>query len=285
MLAFVHIPKTAGTTMDKIMEQSFGSGYCRVRLWPSDDRLQREKAYRLATARDIRKTMYLYPGLKVIGGHRVTPHMDLHEALTNIRFFAFFREPIARSASHYQFLKRNGNPDSLEEWANKRFYQNMQCVKIAGEPNAEKAMDIIKDRIGFVGLQEHFDESLVLLKKWAEPYALDIRYRSRNVLKNDHAKKKTKLILEDESRELLRSINEADIKLYDFVKEQYEQQVQESGLNLIEEVDQLRKESEGFTGTSRSLGYRLMRKGLYFPLLRFVSRGELVHDFSADHLH
>ena len=35
-------------------------------------------------------------------------------------------------------------------------------------PNADRAIEAIERHVGFVGLQERFDESLVMLRRWVD---------------------------------------------------------------------------------------------------------------------
>jgi len=272
MIAFVHINKTAGTTLKHILRQSFGGQHCDTKVWPSQDKAAREANYLVLTAADIEKSQTIYRNLESIAGHLVTNYSDLH-TIPGLRFYTFLREPIKRTASHYQFMKNGpGTMESFEEWISNPFYRNVQTRKICGEENAEKAIDQIKN-FGFVGLQERFDESLLLLKKWVDQPSFDVHYQSRNVAKSK--KMADKLLQEPRSLDLFKEGNLEDIKLYEFVKnELFPKQLKNYGERLNEDLLRLKEENKSFNFQER-LGSRINRK-LYKLALPLISRGKAI---------
>ena len=176
MLAFVHIRKTGGSTVDMILRQSFGAGHFRIRLG------RQRSANPIATANEIRRCRWIYWKMKCISGHGIVPHSDLDSLDPSLRYFTFLREPLTRCASDYQFrVVRGGLKQPFREWIRSDIATNQQTLKIAGVPSADAAIDVLRNKIGFVGLLERFEESLVLFEKWAADPSLDIRYRAKNV--------------------------------------------------------------------------------------------------------
>ena len=94
MLAFVHIKKTAGTTLTAILRRNFGTRHLDTRLHLYED---------LFLADDLRRALKLYRRLDCIAGHHVRPFGDLHSLIPKIRYFTFVREPISRLVSDFQF--------------------------------------------------------------------------------------------------------------------------------------------------------------------------------------
>jgi len=167
MLAHVHIMKTAGQTFRLILRQSFPGRHCDL------------MAQKVATAADIRWARRFYPGLKSVAGHCVVPHADLHEA-GPIRYFTFFRDPVQRCASHYQFsMERKPKRIAFEKWILEK--TNFSTRVLCGTDNADQAIETLEKKIGFVGFVERFNESLVLFEQWCGEKDVDIRYRSVNV--------------------------------------------------------------------------------------------------------
>ena len=64
MLAFVHIKKTAGTTLTAILRRNFGTRHLDTRLHLYED---------LFLADDLRRALKLYRRLDCIAGHHVRP--------------------------------------------------------------------------------------------------------------------------------------------------------------------------------------------------------------------
>jgi len=270
MIAFVHINKTAGTNLKYILRRSFGGKHCDARVWPQQKREEREEGKRVLTAEDVRKTKWVYPGLKSLAGHNITSYSDLH-TVPGLKFYTFLREPISRAISHYEFQKKfNPDIEPIDEWIRKAHYRNVQCMKICGEENAEKAIEVIRSQYGFVGLQQRYDESLLLLKKWINDPAFDPRHMSHNVA----AKKKdgTSPLDDPATKALLEEANAEDTKLYQYVlNEVYPAQVKAYGKTLAADLAAFEKENHAFKKLKSNRGK--IQRGLYWLFLPLISRG------------
>src|SRR5205823_14062227 len=151
MLAHVHIMKTAGQTFRAILRQSFPGKHCDL------------IATKAATAGDICWAKRFYPGLKSIAGHCVRPYTDLEQAGLTPRYFTFLRDPVQRCASHYQFsMERKTQRMPFEEWL--LCTPNFHTRILSDSQDADRAIEILEKKIGFVGFVEQFNESLVLFK-------------------------------------------------------------------------------------------------------------------------
>jgi len=221
MLAQIHIQKTAGQTIRAILRKSFGPAHCD--LIEGLDR----------PADNLKWTARCYRRPKSIAGHAVRPDPVFREHFPEARFYTFLRAPLARSISHYQYLLERGSRHfPFREWVEAN--ADYQTRRLAGEPNAEKAIEVLESTVGFVGLVERFNESLVLWRKWTGA-VVDIGYRSVNVARSNAVK--ANVLASDRNRELIRELNREDEKLYHHVADRrYPQQVAAYGDTLESDV-------------------------------------------------
>lgn len=258
MLAHVHIGKTAGQTIRAILRKNFGPAHCD--LFKDDGDLER----------DWKWTGRCYPRLRSIAGHGVKPTPTFDRYFPRARYYTFLRDPFKRCLSHYQFaLQAGGHRVPFREWIEAN--ADYQTRMIAGEPNAEKAIEVIETRIGFVGLVERFNESLLLWKQWTGIRPLDVGYSSVNVARSNAVK--AKILSDDEAEEAIRDATGQDEKLYRYVVEQvYPRQVAAYGHALGDDVFWF--EAGLAAGTNFSyLGLlgKAKRDLLYKPVMRVVN--------------
>jgi hypothetical protein len=183
LIAYVHIFKTAGTTLTGILRRNFSIRHFDSRL------LQERPAI---TAAQLRRVLLIYPRLESVAGHAVRTHTDLKAAFPQIRFYTFLRDPVKRAISAFLFTRsirieegrwRPGSDkeieDSLVDFVGR--LEDGYCRILApdsGDPEA--AIEVIETKMDFVGLVEHFDESLALMRNWIGKADFDPRYRRLN---------------------------------------------------------------------------------------------------------
>lgn len=231
MLAHVHIMKTAGQTVRRILRQSFVGTHC--------DLLARRKA----KASDLAWARRFYPELKSIAGHGVVPHSDLHEEEPSLRYFTFMRDPVQRCVSHYQFSspKKRHFP-AFEEWI--RDYSNFQTRVLCGKEDAKLAIEILEERVEFVGLMERFNESLVLLQAWCGLESLNLHYTSINVATDNTIKKR--LLGDSKVMSLIQEFHQQDQEVFRYARDViYPRQVKKFGPTLAQVVHDLEAELPG----------------------------------------
>ncbi len=263
MLAFVHIEKTAGVTINWILRRSFGLRHCDVRVW--------QKGSDFFSADDFRRTRKLYHKVDSIAGHSVKPYSDLWKACPNVQYYTFLREPISRCASHYQYqIQVMGKRIPFEDWIKEERFRNFQAKKLSGTDDRYLSLQALEN-LFFVGLKEQFDESIVLLRKCAENYDLDILYRIRNVSARNIIKKN--LMNDPSSLKLLVEANKVDIEIYDYAcREIYVKQKKQYGKTLEEDVADFQKVNFDYMINCKFIASYLKRRLLYLPSIYCYNR-------------
>jgi hypothetical protein len=277
MYAFIHIEKTAGSTMTTILRRSFGTRHCDIRL-PMSKRQQRYRDGKPCIDRaDLERARRLYPKLQSIAGHSVKPYEELGEMCPQIRFFTILRDPAKRYLSHFLNRARVYTREAFDEWVSMPWTQNWQTKVIAGVPDADKAIEMIRQRIGFVGLTERFDESLVLLGQWLAEPSFCGEYRRVNQLSEkrrprdiERERTDTSYLKTEYARRRIAEANAEDQKVYDFVTTNvYPRQVAAFQGDLDEEVRNLQERIRTADRLHEPLWPAFYRNCLYKPLLRF----------------
>jgi hypothetical protein len=206
MIIFLHIPKTAGTTFQFILENSLGISHCHIG----------HLGKQVVDQRDIDFTRRFFPWLRSIDGANLSDPLRL--SLPDPFYITFLREPIARAFSHYQDDVLRGNKTLTFEQMlrSDEVLENLQVKWLAGRADLDRAKMVL-EKFHFAGLTEKFDLSLHMLKKIC-PCKLNLNYK-RKVTARDNTIKKS---LESDSRivDMTREKNKLDLELYDFaVKE------------------------------------------------------------------
>jgi Sulfotransferase family len=273
--AFVHIEKTAGRTVRAVLLRSFGAGHCEIRT-PYAKREPEADDRRVAvTAADLHKVRRIYRGLRGIAGHNVKPYSDLGRECPGIRYFTWLRDPVKRYLSHFKNRSRAYSREDFERWADATWTHDWQTKMIAGEASAQKAIDLLATRVGFVGLTETFDESLLQLGQWLADPDFRPEYRPVNQLagkqrSRDAAREQADLSYLElpEVRERLRSINGLDRQVYEFaVREFCARQQRDYRGDVAADIAALRERNRRVTDWDESLSSRLLRNWVYKPAL------------------
>jgi hypothetical protein len=207
MLVFVHIEKTAGTSLKFIFRNTFGRRHC--------DSLKNKKP--IFTQADLDYAKSIFGQIKCLSGHNlVEPTRHLTEE--GLHFLTILREPIVRSASFYQdHCLRGGYAISFEDWMRDPRRHNMQTRRIAGSEDVAKAKRLLAERYAFVGLTERFDESLRLLSVVC-PEPLNLKFKRELIAPDNRIKQR--LLQTPETRQLLQAANEKDSELHRYVQKE-----------------------------------------------------------------
>ncbi len=274
-LLFLHIHKTAGTTLHRIIE----SQYNPFRIYTIEGRWVEWSLRHFQSLPESRRAQF-----KVIKGHM---NFGLHTAVPRpSTYITFLRDPIARSLSSYRYAK--GNPMNafhkrimrenlgvgefldLTPWNN-----NLQCKVLAGLTREQfRPIEVVKKvtRIGapapageidswsnretlerakanlesyfsFVGIVEKFDESLAVLK----------HLFAWNLSSYSMQRKSSPDVKPDETtRREIEKHNLLDQELYTFATELFEKLVGSLAIDIEMESAALRFEMENGLGETIS---------------------------------
>lgn len=236
MLAVVHIHKTAGTTLASIFKHSYGARHCDVLTVPDEA---------LFDAAEYRRMRRFYPRLQTMLGHAIRTYTDLETELPDLEYITFLRDPIARTASHYQYDVQRGHVGlSFEEWITHDATRDRMTRHLAGpDASAADAMAVL-DRMAFVGLQDRFDESLVIMQRAVG--VPDVRYASKWVAPSNDIKKQ--ILADERSVEMLREVNRNDLELHRYaVEEIYPKQIALHGSDIEDAVGRLKAANKVMT--------------------------------------
>jgi hypothetical protein len=181
MLAFVHIPKTAGTTLHKVISQQYPKEKIYIHH-DTDGPPSAELAARIEAQ-----------GSSVVMGHF---SVGLHEFIPSLRYVTCLRDPIARLISHYRhalhdpthYLHREAKSLTLAQYVSSGLSGELSdgmTRMLAGVPDFHHgqvtgetlalALSNLKSNFTAIIPSERFDEGLLILARdlgWKSPYYL-----------------------------------------------------------------------------------------------------------------
>jgi len=237
---FIHIPKTAGSTLEHIIAEQYPVGgvlNLRRLALGEEEQVQRIRA--------------MPPATRVVSGH-------LHYGYTaqvpgSWRAFTMLRDPIERVISLYYYIARE--PRHITHEAFKRGKITMeklamrqgrvQACFLAGiapkqpcpdDELLEQAKANLESNVTAFGLTERFDESLLLFNR---ALGWQVRgYVRQNVTKN----RPTQDAIADRDLAVIRAHKGVDQELYDFAKSLFEQRIAAQPPGFAQELTSLRRQ-------------------------------------------
>lgn len=233
VLYYVHVPKTAGTTMRIILLWMY---WWNQILWARGKPYLEQKAQSLSNA-DLSR-------IRLVAGHT---RFGMHEHLpfSHFQYFTILREPVDRVLSHYYFLCRQPQNELYETihqydlslvtlltegyipihnvqtyWLSKADVSHFRDG--AYHPDiVREVKENIDQYFSFVGLNEWFDESLIMLKRdmgWKR-YPI---YAQKNVTKSRRKQDKESA----ETIDTIKRYNQMDVEIYDHVAQLFHTRLQ-----------------------------------------------------------
>ena len=263
LLAFVHIPKTAGGTVINML----AAAYSRAALHDAGNYMTGpDGSARKLARRAGGWQAWERRGGRVTAGH--VPYGVYREFLPRgTRYITFLREPADRVVTHYYNHVRLKDPGSnparsvdqpglldtkvrtasLEEAFELGLpvLCNLATRFLSGQPSPtgelpDNALDDAKANLrdfAFVGLQERFEESIVLLQRMLglEPTSYVNRHVSvdRPLVED----------IREEERQLIREHNRLDLELYAFATELFNEAVASTDAAFAADVERMRSMS------------------------------------------
>ena len=215
-IIFLHQPKTAGTTLNRLIEWE----YPLFEMYSIDPVFfRRSWAHLQRLSRKRLKRTRVFKGHMLFGLHEILPQ--------SATYITVLREPVDRVISAFYFMRNyklhplywkfRWEDWSLEDFVRRSPRDNVQCKIVAGaeyeEPCTAEICERAKENLvryfSVVGLSERFDESLALMKL-RFGWKLE-RYSSFNVTRT----RPKKGDLPQSTRDLIAEKNSFDISLYD----------------------------------------------------------------------
>jgi hypothetical protein len=249
-IVFLHIPKTAGTTLHRIIERQY-----RPEELYSPGLTKGHQVGELAKLSEERRAE-----IRMFRGHMgfgVDRHLPVPAT-----YMTILREPIDRVVSYYYFIRRTpdhylhdfvefGETD-LKTFVDSKAHvmiDNAQTRVLSGvwhgppfggctEEMLETAKSNLRDRFAVVGLTERFDETLLLMKRafgWRNVF-----YTRQNVSSRRPSRKE----LAPETLQAIASTNQLDIALYRYAAGLFEEQVSRYGSSFVAQVKAFRLTNE-----------------------------------------
>ena len=274
VVIFLHIGKTAGTTIRQILRKEYSPAETLlIRSRPLHVERQGDRPTRESTIRyfatlseNERGRASLILGHTIFGIHRYVPRPST--------YFTLLRDPVALTISQYNYVARNPNHPlhdvashrSLEEYVTSGVTletDNSQTRAIAGDTTTPfggcsdamltLAKSNIEEHFSVVGLVERFDESLLLLERafnWARPL-----YVRANVT----TKKEP---VTTEAREVIRQQNRIDFELNTWAAARFDDMIAESP-GFANDLERFRRSNRRYAAWGRitySIPKRMVRR-------------------------
>jgi hypothetical protein len=166
-------------------------------------------------------------------------------------------------------VSKNGCRQPFLRWLAQ--HANFQTQILSNSEDAGRAIELLETRVGFVGLVEHFNESLVLFRHWAGD-ELDVRYRSRNVALDNQIK--ARLLSDPKTVARIRACHAEDQKLYDYARNViYPRQIARFGPGLTAALEDLETSLPAEATLSlEQFVASAKRNMLYKPLTRYMQK-------------
>ena len=254
-LLFLHIPKTAGTTIHYILNNNYRwrfDGFRFIGIYTNTAYKKSQLFADLAPEKRRR--------IKLIKGHL---HFDTfkNNYPGEITCFTFLRDPVKRCISGYNFIRQNTvhpfhkqaveNNYTLKEILQQgflpqldngqvRFLSSSQHLEF-GQVNEEtyrKALQVFDTHFELFGLCERFDESILHLSRrlgWRHPHYLKA---------NATDKQKSIMEFDGETMQLLQHYNRYDALLYAHARKKFDAAISAYGERFQEDLAHYRRVNE-----------------------------------------
>ena len=236
LVAFVHIPKTAGGTLKSVFADTYGR-----------DQVHAAGNYLVDPKKTVVTATRHRPGLRITIGH--VPYGLYQPFLPpDTLYITFLRDPFVRVISHYfRHLEGKVGTRTLEEAfeSGNPAVTNLMTRFLCGFPEIlgplpDTALDDAKanlESFAFVGFQERFDESLVLLQR-----RLGMPATAYGTSRHVNPDRPSSEEVGPEAMALIERYNQLDAELYAWALSRFEGDFAQGGADLDSAVEGLRGE-------------------------------------------
>ncbi len=237
---FEHIPKTAGTTFQKILYSHYSPDRI-FKIYPGPHR-ENVKKY---IEDFINMSSEEREGFDLILGHGA---FQVYECVVgNCIGITVLRDPIERVISHYYFVRRRPIHEDFEKAKNMDLCEYAMSLKEELEnnytrrfsrltndevnKNPERALSLakqnLKEYFSVIGLTERFDETILLIMRklgWNQlPFYLNANVTSNRLKQND---------IPEDTLQVIREITKLDIELYNCVSQWFQETIEAEGVTF-----------------------------------------------------
>ena len=211
-LLFVHIPKTGGLSLNSELTNVFGAQKC-IRF---GDHESVEKFKTHLSITELKEYAYIVGYL---------PLNEFRAKGIDYPAAAILRNPIDRLLSMYNYLNQSDHPDHIQlkfeaidnfidYILNNDIYNNIQCQFIGGEKEHETSIDVVKNELIYVAPLPFLKDMIETLSQiLGQP--LQVVHINQGNKTQKYAE--DRLVIEKK----LTQYWEEDLKLYEFVQENY----------------------------------------------------------------
>jgi hypothetical protein len=307
-IAFVHIPKTAGGSATSMLAQAF----TKSALFEAGNYMKGPEAtVGKIDRRDGGWQSWQRRGGRVAVGH-VPYGIFAGHLPPDTRYMVFLREPVDRVLSHYHRHIHKSEVDSvaidsLEQGLASELPQLTNLMTrflcsgsdLPSEPLHADALEEAKQNLrgfAFIGIQERFDESLILLQRLLG--LEQVTYVNRHVSTDRPEVEEISAV----QRELILEHNRLDVELYEFAVELFDDAADAADGQIAVEAERLRELSaeanaktisdavafldrelpEGSTRTFSSLAATAREQGISPLAVKQVRRNRVFITSSSD---
>lgn len=247
---FLHVPKTAGTTLNRLIEWE----YDLFEMYSVDPVLFRWSAEHLRKlSKERLRKIRVFKGHIGFGVHEILPQPAT--------YITVLRDPIERTLSAFYFMrsykwhplywKFKRENWTLEDFVMRLPRENVQCKIVGGavyeEPCTAKIFERAKHNIdkhfSVVGLSERFEESLALMKL---RFGWKLKsYSSFNITRARPKKRD----LPQPTRDLIREKNSFDVMFYEHASRLFQESVDKNTTEVSRIAEELRAARERAQGS------------------------------------
>jgi len=266
-LFFLHISKTAGSSLNSFLELNFKKQYLQLNNFLYDQHLSEEQ---------IKTVVGLHGDKNCFSSHLFSHPLPENCNNKTIKSLAFLRHPASRAFSYYFYfksrvikglVKKNMVFDDFEKWYKESWRinkknNNQQSYVLHPSMQLDEIIRYVEKRDSFIGITEKFDISLILLCDWLKKFNFQVepKYitlnRSKDILNLDQEKE----YVQKNYQELVLEDNQNDFKLYNYFLNKINSESRKSNQNIDLLASQVKKSSQNIIRINKYKFRKKMQK-------------------------